>query len=410
MGGFIHSAFAQDVIKLLAPNFQSAGTTPQGSLQNQPYMIRWGDLSLLATTTVEAEWNDNITLSESQREEDYIIRPKVNVQGALPLTDVNGFNLTLGLGYEAYTQHPNDSRLLVTPGSALSFDLLLDEFRINIHDRVTYENDPSLYGNISGIVRIGGLFNTAGASVVRDAGNFTATLGFDRLDFVSSTAEFNSLNNSSDFGTARLAYRPQAAVAVGVESGGGCTLYNEDLLSGYDTYSVGVFAQWQLTSRLQLIGRAGFLDYNYDTPTLTEGHSSIPGYYVFLSAAGNLNPHLSYSLQGGHSVTVSVDGGVIQQWYVALNSACEIIQHGVLNASIRYENALQPFENSFQEVNEAATFAPTYERVVAQLAFSYPLAKRLNASLSYSLQLKDSPSGIGNYTQNDVIVGLTYRL
>ena len=407
VGAFVHAASAQDALKLLPPSAENAASKPQGLPQDQPYALRWGDLSVLATADFESEWNDNIGLSDSQREQDFILRPKVNVQSVLPLTDVNSFNLSFGLGYEAYTEHSADSRLLITPGSVLSFDFLADDFKINIHDRFSYENDPSLYGNISGIVRIGGLFNTAGLSVSRDLGDFSVTLGFDHLNFISSTAQFKPLNNSSDIGTARLAYRPRPGILVGVESGGGDTVYDERLLSGYDTYSVGAFAEWQAASRLNLTGRAGYLDYQYDTPALTQGRSSLSGYYASLSADAALNEHFSLALQGGHSVNVSVDSGVIEQWYVALSGLCKVVQRGLLTASIRYENAVEPFETPLQDI---VIYSPSYERVDARLAFAYPLTKRLEARLAYVFLRKNAAYGIANYTQNDVLLALTYRL
>src|SRR5271169_33709 len=117
LGGFARSAGAQDTIKLLPTSLAGGSSMPQAQAQDQPYTVRWGDLRLLATGSFEAEWNDNIALTDSQREQDFILRPKVNLQGVLPLTDVNSFNLTLGIGYEFYTEHPADSRFLVTPGS-----------------------------------------------------------------------------------------------------------------------------------------------------------------------------------------------------------------------------------------------------------------------------------------------------
>src|SRR5208282_1673931 len=114
-----------------------------------------------------------------------------------------------------------------------------------------------------GIVRIGGLFNTAGASVARDVGNVTLTLGFDHLNFVSSTSEFDVLNDASDMGTARAMYRVRPGLDAGIESGGGSTSYEKGVLSDYSTYSVGAFADWKLGSHVQLTGRAGYLDYQY---------------------------------------------------------------------------------------------------------------------------------------------------
>ncbi len=400
-------AHGQDSLKLLPVDLQGAAAKPLELPENQPYTLHWGDARFLAATSLDAEYNDNIGLASTNIEHDFILRPKVTLDGFIPLTDVNSFSFTLGVGYEAYTEHTEDSRILITPGSALSFDFLLKDFRINIHDRVSYENDPSLYGNVSGVVRIGGLNNTAGISVSRDLGAFTGTLGYDHLNFVSSSSEFANLNNGQDIGSGRFVYHPREGVVVGVEAAGGATEYEKDELSGYENYNAGVVGQWQLTSNLRLTGRGGYVDYLYDSPALTQGNSSEQSFYAVLSASGALNEHFKYNLEGGHQSYVSVDSGFVKEWYVALSGALEVIEHGILTATVEYENAKQPFENAAQT---AEIFSSKYERVASRLTFAYPLMRRLDASLTYGFYWKDAVNGVGKYTQNDVLLGLVYRL
>ena len=68
---------------------------------------------------------------------------------------------------------------------------------------------------------------------------------------------------------------------------------------------------------------------------------------------------------------------------------------------------MEPFETPLQDI---VIYSPSYERVDARLAFAYPLTKRLEARLAYVFLRKNAAYGIANYTQNDVLLALTYRL
>ena len=80
----------------------------------------------------------------TEQQSDFIIRPQVNVNALWPITQLNTFKLDLGIGYAFYMDHSeyNTNGLLLTPGSQLAFDIFVGDFRINIHDRFSLEQDP----------------------------------------------------------------------------------------------------------------------------------------------------------------------------------------------------------------------------------------------------------------------------
>ena len=61
-----------------------------------------------------------------------------------PITQLNTLKLDLGVGYAFYLDHSeyNTNGLLLSPGSQLAFDIFVGDFRINIHDRFSLEQDP----------------------------------------------------------------------------------------------------------------------------------------------------------------------------------------------------------------------------------------------------------------------------
>ena len=73
------------------------------------------------------------------------MRPQVNINALWPITQLNTLKLDIGLGYAFYLDHSdyNTNGVLLSPGSQLSFDIFVGDFRINFHDRFSLEQDPS---------------------------------------------------------------------------------------------------------------------------------------------------------------------------------------------------------------------------------------------------------------------------
>ena len=80
----------------------------------------------------------------TEKQSDFIIRPQLNINALWPITQLNTFKIDLGIGYAFYMDHSeyNTNGLLLSPGSQVAFDIFVGDFRINIHDRFSLEQDP----------------------------------------------------------------------------------------------------------------------------------------------------------------------------------------------------------------------------------------------------------------------------
>ena len=160
-------------------------------------------MKLRFSATLGFEYNDNVNLSEdatavfpspfgpilvtTEQQSDFIIRPQVNINALWPITQLNTFKLDMGIGYAFYMDHSdyNTNGLLVTPGSQLAFDIFVGDFRINIHDRFSLEQDPVAEATLSNVADYGRFQNTAGVSVLWDLNAAVVTLGYDHYNFIS---------------------------------------------------------------------------------------------------------------------------------------------------------------------------------------------------------------------------------
>src|SRR5664279_5575384 len=150
---------AQDAIRPSLAGEASSEARRQ-SIENIPYNLQLGPVKVRFSATVGIEYNDNVNLAEdasafipavggpilvtTQQQSDFIIRPQVNVNLLWPITQLNTLSLDLGIGYAFYMDHSNydTNDILLSPGSQLAFDIFVGDFRINIHDRFSLEQDP----------------------------------------------------------------------------------------------------------------------------------------------------------------------------------------------------------------------------------------------------------------------------
>jgi hypothetical protein len=403
-GGLVYavcSASAQEALWLSSLNQDNAALRKR-EYENLPYTIRWGQLNLFAGASIAGDWNDNVNVSHFDPQEDYIVRPMGNLDVLWPVTELNALNFSLGLGYEAYIEHSAYDHFIVSPGSQLGWDIIVKDFKINLHDQFYYQEDPTVYGAVSGTARFGGFFNTVGVLGTWDLHDVVLSLGYDHFNFISSTSTYDYLNRGSDFFLFRAGLQVHPSASVGVELSGGPTAYDQHIMSDNSTFSAGAFATWQATEHINVRARGGYYWYFFSEEGLVGAGSTQTGYYVSLRINHSLRENISYSLDLGHEAFLGIYSALTEQWYAAGYANWHIIKNITLTTGLRYENATQPVDLLGQR-NE------NYERLYADVQVSCPVKKKLTVSLRYRYWLKNSDFEFDNYQQNLVSVQAAYR-
>jgi hypothetical protein len=392
--------FSQDALRL-SLNGQSLSSSRLRDLQEQPHTIQWGDFRLLASASLSTDWNDNINLSSSDPENDVIFRPMANLDAAYQVTDLNALSFTMGLGYEAFVQHSEYDRFLITPGSQLGWNITVKDLRINLHDRFSYEQDPTLWGAVVGTARYGGFYNTVGLLAAWDLHDATLYFGYDHFNFIASSSRYEYLSRASDYALLRAAFQVHPSAIAGLEASGGPTTYEEPILSDNVTYSLGAFAEWQVTEHIKLLPRAGYYQYFFSDDGLFAASEDQSGYYLNLRFEHDLRQNVNYSLEGGHESYIGNLTSLTEQWYARASINWRIIKNLSLTTGLGYENATQPLAG--RQIGD-------YDRLYANLRVSCRIKPKLVASTEYRLWLRDSKDfDIADYTQNRLSLQLTYQ-
>src|SRR5437868_1340091 len=139
---------------------EAAAEARRQSIDKIPYNLQLGPIKFRFSATMGIEYNDNINLAEdgsavffsptgpilvtTTPQSDIILRPQLNMNALWPITQLNTLRLDLGVSYAFYLDHSNynTNGVLVSPGSQIAFDIFVSDFRINIHDRFSLEQDP----------------------------------------------------------------------------------------------------------------------------------------------------------------------------------------------------------------------------------------------------------------------------
>ena len=100
--------------------------------------------------------------------------------------------------------------MTVVSGSRAAFDIYVEEFSINLHDRFSYTRDPGTVAAVANTAVYGGFDNTVGISVSRDFLDFVPSVGYDHRNFVASSSQFAYQDSASELLNGRAGFRFQS--------------------------------------------------------------------------------------------------------------------------------------------------------------------------------------------------------
>jgi hypothetical protein len=421
---------AQDAIRPSLAGEASAEARRQ-SIENIPYNLQLGPMKLRFSATLGVEYNDNVNLAEdasaffpsatgpilvtTEQQSDFIIRPQVNVNLLWPITQLNTFKLDLGIGYAFYMDHSNynTNDVLLSPGSQLAFDIFVGDFRINIHDRFSLEQDPVAEISLSNVADYGRFQNTAGVSVLWDLNAAVVTVGYDHYNFISTTDVFDYLDRAAEMVTASIAITPSATMSVGLEGAFVDNYYDQNILNDSITYSAGIFLETQITGFVKLRLAGGYQNIDFDNTGLVNDPNDVSDYYANVLLSHRVNSVLTHSLSAGHETQLGINSNFITLNYVRHTANWNVLYHTLLSTELFYEDADDsggtgplvllpgvPFLNPFA--------AEHIHRYGGALSLGYQLTPHVTLGFRYQYTQKDSDLPLRDYSQNRVSVDGTY--
>lgn len=390
---------AQDVVRPSLAG-EAAAEARRQSVEQIPYNLLAGPVRFLFSITTGIEYNDNINLAETNTQEDIIIRPQFNIDAIWPVTQLNTLKLDLGLGYAFYLDHPNANTngVLIQPGSQLSFDIFVMDWRINLHDRFSLQQDPVAQLQLSNVVDYGRFENTAGISMLWDLNKAVLTFGYDHYTYISTTDTFSYLDRNAEELSFSAYFAFTSTTGGGVETSAVYNYYDQNFLNDSVTYSVGPFVETQLTNYLKLRVSAGYQLVDFDQGGAVFDASDSNDFYANILISHRINAAIFQTLSAGHESQLGVNSNFVALNYVRHTATWNIINRTLLTTELFFEDG----------DDSGGIFSEHIQRYGGAIALGYQIARHVTLGLRYQYTQKQSDQPLRDYKQNRVSVDATY--
>jgi hypothetical protein len=379
---------------------EAAAEARRQSIEQIPYNLLLGPVRFRFSITTGVEYNDNINLAETNKQSDVIIRPQFNIDAIWPVTQLNTLKLDIGLGYGFYLDHPNANTngVLIQPGSQLAFDIFVQDFRINLHDRFSLQQDPVAQLQLSNVADYGRFENTAGVSVLWDLNKAVLTFGYDHYTYVSTTDTFSYLDSNAEELSFSAYFALTSTTGAGIDTSAVFDYYSQDFLNDSVTYSVGPFVETQITSYLKLRAAAGYQLIDFASGGGVMDSSDSNDFYANVLLSHRLNAAITQTLSAGHESQLGVNSNYVALNYVRHTATWNII-NGVLLAT----------ELFFEDGDDSGgIFSEHIQRYGGAATVGYQLTPHITLGLRYQYTQKQSDQPGRDYKQNRVSLDGTY--
>ena len=386
---------------------ESAAQALKRSLEAEAaqYNLRLGPVRYRPSATLGISYTDNVFYSHTPRD-DILIKPEVTLAALWPITEINALRLSLGLGYEWYLKNTrlNGDLPLVNPGSELTFYVFVEDFRIQVYERFSYQeslffNSFSAEGqrfyNFNDVGTFARLDNQAGFNVDWDLNQVVLSAGYNHENFISTTTGFEYLNRASEWFTASASFSLGDQAHTGVETEASLHDYERDtLLIDHWRARVGPFVDIK-SEKIELRAGGGFDTAQYhESPFSSADYES---YYLY----GRVRQQarlFTHSLTVGREHLLGSNANNLRTTYGRYSISSPVVEHIELGANLSV-NFAQEFGGNFEE---------DFTYYGAGLRVGWLFHRFLRSDLGYEFALKESELALRDFHRNRVTVSLTY--
>lgn len=365
--------------------------------------MKAGPIDFSASASVGLEYNDNVGLSEVDRQSDFIIRPSVEIDSEWHVTKLNTLRFNIGVAYADYTQHSdlNTRSILLDPGSQISFDIYIGGIlKVTVHDRFAILQNPIDEPTLSNTARFDRFQNTAGLTALFDFNDLKLVLGYDHFTYHTFSSDFDFLDRREEqfYGSASL--QLSDAVTVGVDGSGAVVKYQTGFNNDGTTWSAGPFVEATLSNYTKLRITGGYQGMDFDQNGLNGDTTNYGSWFGSVTVAQRLNRFWSHSLSAGHEARLGLEVNFYEYDYVRYLAQWQI--------NPRLAASIDGFVENANESGTAAQDSENSLRWGAGVSLGWRLGSRLSVDVGYHYVNKNSDLSLRSYYQNSGTLVLKY--
>jgi hypothetical protein len=369
------------------------------------YFMKAGPIDFSASASLGLEYNDNVGLSEVNRQSDFIVRPEIGISSEWHVTTLNTLRFNIGIAYAAYTQHSdlNTRSILLDPGSEISFNIYIGGIlKVTVHDRFAILQNPIDEPTLSNTARFDRFQNSAGLTALFDFNDLKIVLGYDHFTYHTFSGEFDFLDRREEqvYGSASL--QLSDAVIVGVDANGAVVKYSTGFNNDGTSWSAGPFLEATLSDYTKLRVTAGYQGMNFDHNGLNGDTTDYAGWFGSVTVSQRLNRYWSHSLSAGHESRLGLEVNFYEYDYLRYLAQWQINPR--LSASI---------DGFVESANESGTIAAQDSensvRWGAGVSLAWRLGNKVSVDVGYHYVNKNSDLVLRDYYQNVGTLGVRYE-
>ena len=392
---------------------ETAAQSRTQQAQMQDYSFKSGDFRLLLVPALSLQWNDNINATETDKQSDFIVLPTLGIVMSYPLTKQNLLQLNVTAGYNEYLNHPHLSSWYLQAGSGLSFNFYIKDILFNLHDNFSYVQNTTAYATVAGTGTFGTFENTAGLFGEWSLRDIQFTLGYDHINTLATTGQFNNTDSSTESIYGRAGYTWNSKLTTGVEGTFSYMGYNQNVLNNNTMYSAGVYGDWQPDKFLHVEPRVGYTIAVFQQTSQQLQTANLSSWYADLNISHQITKQLSYSIDGGHNIAAGVQSDANEYWYANANVTWNFIRGFSFQPSVFYQHGNQGIGSTVLPAGDGNLVLlqqnEIYNWYGGQIGFSYAITKRFTASINYQITQRTSSIPDRGYTENVIGIQLTYH-
>lgn len=398
-------------------------TSPEES--EEKYNIAFGPVRMSVAVGVGLEWNDNIALSQDNRESDFILRPLVNVDFMWPISDQNSLRFSIGASWAKYFDHPefDSGGVLISPTSELAFTFQVAAFEITLRDRFSYQEEPYNYATLSNVVRYQRYENQAGIDFKWPVNEkLDLKFGYDHYNLWSKNDTFSSDDHAIDTVFVRPTYELSPGFKLGIF--GSYSFINFDSSDRADGSNllVGPFVDWDINPYFNLYLEVGWQALEYDGTSdfsnsffvqendelfgdltdderkLFQDSSSSDSIYFKFQLTHKPNDVFEHGILASKTAEIGLSSNYYDLYHVEYGLTYKGLYHTDISPMVFYE-----YYQTSGDLSEEA------HRTGVALGIRYHLSTSMTLGLDYRFIWKDSNIEGADYYQNLAFLSLYYR-
>jgi hypothetical protein len=369
--------------------------------QDTHYNLAVGPVRVNVAAGVGVEFNDNVNLSDHDRQSDIIFRPSLDIDTIWQATEMNTLRFSLGLSYAKYFDHTQyDSRgLLISPNSEVAASILVGQVNITLRDRFSYQEDPYAIPTISNTAEFRRYENLAGIQADWDVNdNVHLTVGYNHYNLWVIGNEFEEASHSIDTVFVRPSVKIAPTVTLGLDASGSYIQYDEDIFNNGWSNLVGPYVDWAVSDSTRLYVEGGYQDF------IDEGGGQIGevgddnSWYV----KGAIDNRLTDNFNQRLSVSRTIEAGYTSQYYELLH--VEYAADWKLTPDLVFDPVL-----FYEHYTASGGVTETGDRFGTDLGLRYILTPSVTLGADYRFILNNSNTPDTDYYQNLVLLSLFYN-